>query len=89
MNILKKMRYEAYKYCENVLIKERDRAERNEQKYLERINEDITLTERQFNELQVKKDHAELQIDQLTYGIRLLSEEIKGLRYQINMESEE
>lgn len=87
-NTLKKMKYEALKVSEKTLIKEREKQEKLDKKYLERINEDYTLTEKQFNELQKKKDRCELKIDQLTCGIRLLSEEIKMLCYQLRMEGE-
>lgn len=86
---LKRMKYEGLKFSEKTLIKERENQEKLERKYLERINEDYTLTEKQFDELQKKKDKCELKIDQLTYGIRLLSEEIKMLCYQLRMESED
>lgn len=90
MNLMmKKKRVEDLRYCEKVLINEREKLEKKLFRYRERIETDRYLTEKQFGKLLLKSDAITDEIESLTVGIRFVTEEIKMLQYQVRIESEE
>ena len=90
MNLMMmKSRVEDLRYCEKVLINEREKLEKKLFRYRERIETDNYLSEKQFGKLLLKSDAITDEIESLTVGIRFVTEEIKMWQYHVRMASDE